>query len=143
MKLKKENHKKTIRINHDGENPKLQVHIKCKFYRTKIITHYKASPTSLFEKHEQSTRNLRSEPLHDMNWGFDQLQRKLHYHRQAQTTRTYASKHQSASKTHREKQSRIDRRMKNANRFRRNEPNQENPEAKNERGFEKFTPQSK
>lgn len=36
-----------------------------------------------------------------MNWGFDQLQSKLHYHRQAQTTRTYARKRQSAPKTHR------------------------------------------
>lgn len=46
-----------------------------------LITQYNASPTFLFDKYEQSTRNLRGEPLHDMKWGFDQLQSKLHYHR--------------------------------------------------------------
>lgn len=73
----------------------LHIHMKCKFYTNRVITHYNTSPTFLFDKYEQSTRNLGSEPLHNMNWGFDQLQRKLHYHRQAQTTRTYTSKRQS------------------------------------------------
>lgn len=40
------------------------------------------------------TRDLRSKPLHDMNWGFDQLQRQLHQHRHAKATRAYATQQQ-------------------------------------------------
>ncbi|CAB4290412.1 unnamed protein product [Prunus armeniaca] len=39
--------------------------------------------------------DLRSEPLHHMNWGFDQFQRQLHDNRHAQTARAYASQQQS------------------------------------------------
>lgn len=41
------------------------------------------------------TGDLRGEPLHDMNWGLDQLQSQLHYHRHAQAAGADACQQQS------------------------------------------------
>ncbi|KAF5732528.1 hypothetical protein HS088_TW17G00055 [Tripterygium wilfordii] len=79
---------KDIHKNHSQKSPKISDKRQSTLY---VKIHNKQK-----DHENESTGDLRSEPLHDMNGCLDQLQSQLHYYCHTQTTRTYACQQQSA-----------------------------------------------